>query len=68
MTDYEKAIKKADTLIAKAKAYRDKHGYRENLGYDDVYKLEQYIDAHLKLTYPQECEVKNYFYKECEKI
>ena len=38
MKDKQKALRFVDKVYKKACAYRDKHGYRENLGYDQQNK------------------------------
>ena len=47
--------------------YRDKHGYRENLGFDKQPNMESYISK-LELTYQEECKLNDYFYMRMESI
>lgn len=65
--DLRKAYKIIDIAIRKAKKERDTKGYRENLGYDSWYKIEEKIGS-LNLSYQEECKVKDYFYSECDNI
>ena len=58
---------KADFLVAQAKRERDKRGYRENLGYDAIHKLEDYLET-LHLSYSGKAEVIRYFYSQCDTI
>lgn len=62
-----KGKKIVDRFINKAKAYRDKKGYRENLGYDSQPKVEDAI-CKLDLTYTEKCKIMDYFESECDKI
>lgn len=62
-----KGKQRVDYLIQQAKEERDKDGYRENLGYDTIYELEDYLKR-LALSYQEESEVTKYFYSECDKI
>ena len=65
--DLRKAYKIIDIAIRKAKKERDTKGYRENLGYDSWYKIEEKIGS-LNLSYQEKCKVKDYFYSECDNI
>ena len=65
--DYMKAIKYANLLVSKATAYRDKHGYRENLGYDSQRKLESMMTCTC-LSYSVKHDVMCYFIHECDNI
>jgi len=56
-----------DKLYLKCCNYRDKHGYRENLGYDQKYKFQRYMNK-FDLTYQEECELSTYFYNKMESI
>ena len=67
MTDKEKALKIADKLVDKAKQERDTKGYRENLGYDSIYKLEKLISK-LDLDYVENADVREYFNRQCDTI
>jgi len=67
MSDYIRGIRKADALIKKAKLYRDKSGYRENLGYDSRPNLTDYLSK-LKLSYTDECRVLSHFDDACDGI
>lgn len=63
----KKAYKKADSLINRAIKERDTKGYRENLGYDSLNKLLDYV-APFHLTYHDECALKDYHFTECDLI
>ena len=67
MNDYHKGLKKAKSLIVKAEQYRDKHGYRENLGYDSRPKLTSYLGT-LDLAYSEQCRILDYFDNGCHGI
>jgi hypothetical protein len=67
MNDFEKGIKKADQLIDKAIKYRDRYGYRENLGFDQDIKLRSFLSK-LNLHYQEECEVMDHFYNRAKQI
>jgi hypothetical protein len=67
MNNYEKCKKFADSLIKKAENERDKKGYRENLGYDSVYKLEDKMSK-LDLNHKESSDLKVYFHEMCDKI
>lgn len=67
MNDYQKGLRKANSLVDKAKKYRDTRGYRENLGFDQQTKLEVYL-SDLNLTYQERCAIKEHFFAECRKI
>ncbi len=62
-----KARNKVDSLVKIAKKERDKKGYRENLGYDSIYKLEDYLET-LSLSYSEKAEVTTYFHAQCDEI
>lgn len=65
--DCRKAVHKAESLVNKAVAYKETHGYRENLGYDFDKELEEYMDT-LSLTYTQRASILQHFYKLCDEI
>jgi len=65
--NYAKALKKINTLINKAIDERDRKGYRENLGYDSHFKLEDYMSK-LDLPWQERTELKKIFYKQCDEI
>ena len=67
MTDFEKGISKARSLVRSAELRRDRSGYHENLGYEDQHILENYLDS-LKLTYQEHCQIITDFYKGCGAI
>ncbi len=67
MTNFVKAIRMVEKVIAKERAWKDKHGYRENLGYDKWPKLSDKISL-LNLHYTELCKVKEVFYKMCDEI
>ena len=49
-----------DKIYEKCCNYRDKYGYKENLGYDQKNKVLDYMRK-FNLTYQEECEVLRYF-------
>lgn len=67
MTHWLKAIGKIDSLVNKAKKERDHKGYRENLGYDQQNKFEDYLST-LDLTYQQRAKLIGHFYAKCGEI
>lgn len=67
MNKVNKAKRKVDYLISKAKKERDEKGYRENLGYDLIHVLEDYLSK-LGLHYVDNAGITEYFYSECDKI
>lgn len=67
MKDIAKGRKKAEQLYKKACKERDKKGYRENLGYDQIFKLNDYLEK-FDLTYSEECQITDYFFKLCDSI
>lgn len=66
-SDYKKGIKKIKSIVKTAIAYRNRRGYKENLGYDQQPKLESYLFS-LHLTYAEKCDLITLFYSECRKI
>jgi len=62
-----KIKKYIDKIYEKSCNYRDKYGYKENLGYDKFYKVTDYIGK-FNLTYQEECELKTYFYNKMDRI
>jgi hypothetical protein len=63
----DKIKKYINKIYKKSCKYKDKYGYKENLGYDKFYIVTNYIDK-FNLTYPEECELKTYFYNKMDKI
>ena len=59
-----KVKKYIDKLYLKCCNFRDKYGYKENLGYDQKNKFEEYMYK-FDLTYQEECELNTYF---CNKM
>ena len=56
-----------DKLYLKCCNYRNKYGYKENLGYDQENKFEEYISK-FNLSYQEECKLKTYFYNKMDRI
>ena len=67
MSGIKKGIKYIDKIYKKSCSYRDKHGYRENLGWDERPSMESYISK-LELTYQEECELNRYFIMQMESV
>jgi hypothetical protein len=67
MTDFEKGLRFAKALITKAIKEKKANGYRENLGYDSVHKLENKLNR-LNLSYSEESKIKAFFNNECDQI
>lgn len=65
--EYRKAIKFADKLIAKARKQRDKHGYRENLGYDLGGELADYMNQ-FDMSYREKRDVLDYYDRLCDQL
>ena len=65
---YNKAMRKVDSLVTKAIEERLQKGYRENLGYDSQNELENYINFLDSLTYSDKTEIVQAFYSACDKI
>lgn len=63
----ERALRKVRSLIARAVKERDTKGYRENLGYDSIHALDNFLSP-LDLSYTDKCEVRQVFWQECDKI
>lgn len=63
----DKGKSRANSLVRLAKKERDERGYRENLGYDSIYELENFIKT-LALSYREESDVIKYFYSQCDII
>ena len=68
LIQYEKGIKKMNSLILNAKKERDTKGYRENLGYDSENKLRNYLETLEQLVYSEVRDIIQSFYKNCEGI
>ncbi len=54
-------------VITKAERERDRKGYRENLGYDSVHVVEDYLKT-LDLSYSEYCALKQEFSIQCDAI
>lgn len=67
MSAINKGIKYIDKIYKKSCSYRDKHGYKENLGWDKQPEMESYISK-LELTYQEECKLNDYFIMKIESI
>jgi hypothetical protein len=67
MNQYTKAKREIDKIVKKAERYRDRYGYRENLGYDQQPKVSIMLGK-LTLTYQEECELLDYFTNRCNHI
>jgi len=65
--DFNKGMKRAKQIIAKAEQERDRKGYRENLGYDQERKLRDYLSG-LDLTYSEQCRILDWFNSACRSI
>lgn len=62
--DYRKAVNKMYKLLEKSKEEYYNKGVRENLGYDQQSKLDDYMNT-LNLTYPERCLIISEFYFLC---
>jgi hypothetical protein len=63
----QRAMQFVDRAYQAAINYRDKHGYRENLGYDQQNNLEDFmyeLDIHIS----DAGEVINYFYLKMDQV
>mgnify|MGYP003123488170 CR=1 FL=1 len=60
MSNISKGMKYIDKIYKKSCRYRDKYGYRENLGFDKKPNVKSYISK-LELTYQEECKLNDYF-------
>ena len=67
MDSKDKGMAKADQLIRQAERIRDTQGYRENLGYDQTPRLEEYLYT-LTLTYADLCQVLDYYAVKCRAL
>lgn len=67
MRDTQRARCKIRALIRRAKRERDAGGYRENLGYDQRRKLQDYLNA-LDLTYSKRAALMGEFDRACDAI
>ena len=67
MNDFKRAQLKIKTIVNEAILERVRSGYRENLGYDQQSKLEEYLNG-LDLTYPEHAALIREFYKACDQI
>ena len=65
--EYLKGKKRVDEIFEEAKKYRNEHGYKENLGYDQQPALNDYLYS-LNLTYAQQSEIIDYFYVKMNQI
>ena len=62
-----KARTKIKSLIHRAVLQRDRHGYHENLGYEQVHQLENYM-AGLDLSYSEYCSLITDFNRQCDAL
>ena len=62
-----RARRRIQSIINTATHERDTTGYRENLGYDQQNKLQEYLNT-LDLTYPEFCLFMGEFYRACDAI
>ena len=62
-----KGKNRVDSLVRMAKKERDEQGYRENLGYETILELDDYLKT-LCLSYREESEVLEYFYRQCDTL
>ena len=67
MSDYAIGKRRIDNTIRKAKRYRDKHGYRENLGYDTQPEIEDHL-SRLDITYSEHAQLIKYFFTQCDSV
>lgn len=67
MTHYQRAQRKLASIIKKAARERDAKGYRENLGYDQGNKFQDYLNQ-LDLTYSQHAALTREFDTACDKL
>jgi len=67
MTNFKRAQRKIRAIVNEAIHERDTKGYRENLGYDQQNRLEEYLNG-LDLTYPEHAALIREFYKACDQI
>tara|TARA_R100000329_G_scaffold100037_1_gene82562 strand:+ start:498 stop:701 length:204 start_codon:yes stop_codon:yes gene_type:complete len=67
MSNINKGKKYIDKLYKKSCRYRDKYGYKENLGWAERPKMNSYISK-LELTYQEECQLNDYFIMQMESI
>lgn len=65
--EMEKAYRKIDVLVKAAKRERDQKGYRENLGYDSIHKLREFLET-LSLDYSEKYWIEERFWNECDAI
>ena len=62
-----KSIKFVDNLYKKAIKIRDTKGHRENLGYDQQPKLEDFMSK-LEMPYSDKADVITYFYSKMDSV
>lgn len=67
MKDAQRARRKIKAIIREAERERDTKGYRENLGYDQWSKLQDYFST-LGLTYSERTMLLQEFYRACDAI
>jgi len=67
MSGIKKGIKYIDKIYKQSCSYRDKYGYKENLGYDKQPKVDSYISK-LELTYQEKCKLNDYFFMQMKSI
>ena len=62
-----KIKKYINKIYEKSCNYRNKYGYKENLGYDQKNKVLDYMEK-FNLTYQEQCELKTYFWNKMNRI
>jgi len=67
MDKKKKARQFVDKIYQAAVNYKNKHGYRENLGYDQQNNLEEFMNE-IDLPYGDAAEIIDYFYMKMEQI
>lgn len=65
--EYNRGLKKMDSLILKAIRIRDTKGYHENLGYEFSNKLSDYLGT-LNLSYQEEADILSKWFNACDNI
>lgn len=63
----KKAKRFIDSTIRKAKQERDRKGYRENLGYDQYNRVDDYLKS-LDLSYSEQAALLQTFNRQCDDI
>jgi len=67
LSDLEKGFAMVDKLINKARQEKEHKGYRENLGYDQLPKLESYL-SNLDITYSDRSIITSAFWSKAKDI